>query len=341
MPSAPDSSPFFKSRIEPADFAPLVTLAALLIFFSFTGKAFFHPGTITQVLEQGAVLGIVSAGLTFVLLCGEIDLSVGFMALWAACLCGWLFEQPFAAGKGGDKSVPSAAVICFVIVLPLLTAVVLGLVSGILTITSRLPSFIITLSMMYISYGLSLYLTKSEQYHLPRLIERIGNGGFSPLRNLKIPYSAILAGAILLLAHLVLQYTRFGRYVYMTGGNREAARLAGVRTYRIVIASLALCALTAGIGGLVNAGRLGSITLDQNADLLLNAVACVVLGGTSLFGGEGGIPRTVVGVITLSVLKVGLDKINWIDNYMRTFLLGVVLLGALVLNGLLARRRQL
>src|SRR5262249_18937115 len=120
----------------------------------------------------------------------------------------------------------------------------------------------------------------------------------------------------------------------------EAARLAGVRTHRIVIACLAISALAAGLGGLVNAGRLGSVTLDQNADLLLNAVACVVLGGTSLFGGEGGSPRTVVGVLTLSVLRVGLDKITWIDNYMRTLLLGAVLLAALVLNGFLVRRRR-
>lgn len=338
---SPQTSPVLASRFDFADFAPVFTLAALVAFFSFAGRAFCHPGTVTQVLEQGAVLGMVSAGLTFVLLCGEIDLSVGYMALFAACLCGVLFEKPWAAGKGGALSDPSTAVVLAVIVVPLVSVVMLGVLSGILTVTSRLPSFIITLSMMYIAYGLALYLTKSEQFHLPAVIGRIGNGSFSPIRNFKIPFSALLAAAILVLGHLVLQYTRFGRYVYMTGGNREAARLAGVRTDRIVIASLALCALTAGLGGLVNAGRLGSVTLDQNADLLLNAVACVVLGGTSLFGGEGGIPRTVIGVLTLSVLKVGLDKIDWIDNYMRTFLLGVVLLGALVLNGFLARRRRL
>ncbi len=344
MPQEPDQASeaarSLRSRFDLSEFAPVLTLAALLVFFSFSGKAFFHSGTITQVLEQGAVLGIVSAGLTFVLLCGEIDLSVGFMALWSACLCGVLFKSLGAVGKASEQADPSTAVVAIVILLPLITAVVLGFLSGVLTITSRLPSFIITLSMMYIAYGLALYLTKSEQYRMPWLIERIGNGGFAVTRSLKIPHSAVLAAGILVVAHLVLQYTRFGRYVYMTGGNREAARLAGVRTDRIVVASLALCALTAGLGGLVNAGRLGSVTLDQNADLLLNAVACVVLGGTSLFGGEGGIPRTVVGVLTLSVLKVGLDKINWIDNYMRTFLLGVVLLGALVLNGLLARRRK-
>jgi ribose transport system permease protein len=330
-----------ESRFDIADFAPLLTLAALVVFFSFAGRAFFHPGTVTQVLEQGAVLGIVSAGLTFVLLCGEIDLSVGFVALFTACLCGVLFEKPWAAGKGGGLNSPSAAIVFVVIVLPLLTAFVLGFLSGILTVASRLPTFIITLSMMYIAQGLALFVTKSEQFHLPEVIGAIGNGGFPVMRSLRIPFGALLAAAILLVSHLVLQYTRFGRYVYMTGGNREAARLAGVRTDRIVTACLALCALTAGLGGLVNAGRLGSVTQDQNADLLLNAVACVVLGGTSLFGGEGGIPRTVTGVITLSVLKVGLDKIDWINNYMRTFLLGMVLLGALVLNGFLARRRRL
>ncbi|MBS0264850.1 MAG: ABC transporter permease [Planctomycetes bacterium] len=327
-------------RWDLADLAPLLTLAVLIVFFSLTGRSFFYPGTVTQVLEQGAVMGIVAAGLTFVLLCGEIDLSVGNMALWTACLCGVMYELPWVAGKGGDKNVPSVLAVALVILLPLLSAIVLGWLSGVLTVSSRLPSFIITLSMMYIASGLALYLTKSEQFHIPWIIERLGNGGFSLSAKLKIPYSALLAGGIMLLSHLVLQYTRFGRYVYMTGGNREATRLAGVRTSRIVIACLALSAWTAGLGGLVNAGRLGSITLDQNADLLLNAVACVVLGGTSLFGGEGGIPRTIVGVLTLSVLRVGLDKIAWIDNYLRTFLLGVVLLGALVLNGFLARRRR-
>jgi ribose transport system permease protein len=327
-------------RFDLAEIAPLVTLASLILFFAFAGKSFFQVETIRQVLEQGAVMGIVAAGLTFVLLCGEIDLSVGNMAVWCACLCGVLYELPAVAGPGGEKSVPSLLAVTGVLLLPLLTAVVLGWISGYLTVASRLPSFIITLSMMYIASGLSLYLTKSQQYHVPKILEQLGNEGVQLTTRLTLPYSALVAAVCLAISHLVLQYTRFGRYVYMTGGNREAARLSGVRTNRIVIACLALCALTAGLGGLANAGRLGRVTLNQNADLLLNAVACVVLGGTSLFGGEGGIGRTVVGVLTLSVLRVGLDKITWIDNHLRIFLLGVVLLGALVLNGYLARRRR-
>src|SRR6185437_9548732 len=122
--------------------------------------------------------------------------------------------------------------------------------------------------------------------------------------------SAVLAAIVMITAHLVLQHTRFGRYVYMTGGNRQAARLAGVRTERIVIACLAICALTSACGGLVTAGRMNGVTLDQNVDLLLDAVACVVLGGTSLFGGEGSIGRTLVGVLSFTVLKVGLNLTN-------------------------------
>ena len=177
---------------------------------------------------------------------------------------------------------------------------------------------------------------------MPGLLKTIGSEYLKVTDDFRLPYSAILAAVVLLIGHVVLQHTRFGRYVYMTGGNREAARLAGVRTGLIIIACLAISAVTAGIGGLINAGRLGGVTLDQNADLLLSAVACVVLGGTSLFGGEGGIGRTIIGVLTFSTLGVGLSaligEVDWLEDRMRPFLMGVVLMAALVINGLLSRK---
>jgi len=330
--------PSWRQRLSLRDFAPLISLAVLIVFFTLVTNRFLSLGTLTLVLQQGAVLAIVAAGLTFVLLCGEIDLSVGTVALWTACFCGVLFEKPWAAGRGGTASA-APAVVAIVILLPLLTSVVLGFLSGILTVTARLPSFIITLAMMNIANGLARYLTKSEKFAVPDVLESIGNGDLHLGGRLFIPHSAVLAAFVMAVGYVVLIHTRFGRYVYMTGGNREAARLAGVRTGRIVVASLALCAFTAGLGGLVNAGRMESVSLDQNADLLLNAVACVVLGGTSLFGGEGGMGRTAIGVITFSVLQVGLNQISWINDLMRPFLMGVVLMVALVINGLLARRR--
>lgn len=328
------------------DLAPIISLLVLLAIFTVLvgPREFLNLGTASLVLEQGAVLAIVSVGLTFVLLTAEIDLAVGKIALLSACVCGVLFEQSFAAGpKGQAESSMTGLSLLAVLAVPFVTALVAGWLSGVLTVTSRLPSFIITLAMMFVCEGLAKYLTKSEKFNMPSLLKTVGNDGVW-LGGLSIPYSAMLALGVMLVGHVVLQHTRFGRYVYMTGGNREAARLAGVRTPRIVIACLVISGLTATLGGLVNAGRLESVSLDQNTELLLEAVACVVLGGTSLFGGEGSMPRTLIGVLTFTVLKVGLNSVKIVGmshfDLLRPFVMGVVLLIALVINGRIARTRE-
>jgi len=363
---SPHSKERFKqwlSRWEKRDIAPLVSLAVLVLFFTLAAPQFLRAATFLAVLKQGSVLAIVSVGLTYVLICAEIDLAVATIALWSACSCGWLFQNwgwflanwcglryvltgDWVTGPPGGGQAEGANLV-LVLLLPLLSSLALGLVSGMLTVWSRLPSFIITLAMMFIAEGMSRFLTKSATFKVPDLLIGVGNEVFDLGRllglpaglraYLTIPYSAMLAAVALCLGHVILQHTRFGRYVYMTGGNREAARLSGVRTGRIVVACLALCALTAALGGLVNAGRLTNATLDQNKDLLLSAVACVVLGGTSLFGGEGGIGKTLIGVLTFTVLNVGLMQVNWINDLARQLLTGLVLLVALVVNGVLAK----
>lgn len=354
------------SRWDSRDVAPLVSLAVLVIFFTFAAPHFLRAATWLAVLKQGSVLAIVSVGLTFVLICAEIDLAVGTIALWSACVCGWLFQNwgwflangcglrrmltgEWAPGPPGGGTAEGVALVA-VLVIPLVSSLVLGFVSGVLTVWARLPSFIITLAMMFVADGMSRFLTKSETSKVPDVLIALGNNvlDLGALLGLPawirayftVPYSALLAAAVLVVGHLVLQHTRFGRYVTMTGGNREAARLAGVRTGRIVVACLALCAVTAALGGLLNAGRLTNATLDQNKDLLLSAVACVVLGGTSLFGGEGGVGKTLVGVLTFTVLNVGLIQVTWINDMARQLLTGLVLLVALVINGVLAKGRS-
>lgn len=325
-----------------ADFAPFASLAVILAFFSVAANGFLSLNTIQLVLQQGSVLAVVAVGLTFVLLCGEIDLSVGTVALLSACICGVLFERPFAAGPGGSVAIGFATT-AFVLIVPVLLALVLGMVSGALTVSSGLPSFIITLAMMNIATGLARYLTKSRPFQIPGILKNVGNGDVF-VGGVFWPYAAAIAIVVLAIGHVVLAHTRFGRYVYMTGGNREAARLAGIRTKLIVVACLSISAVTAAIGGLMNAGRLELVTLDQNSDLLLNAVACVVLGGTSLFGGEGSMSRTLLGVVTFTVLKVGLDLLNlpWLADLdlLRPFLLGVVLMLSLVMNGYVMKRSK-
>lgn len=325
-------------RWEARDLAPLISLAVLVIFFWWTVPGFIRPERLEHVLKQGAVLAMVATGLTYVLLCAEIDLSVGMMALWAACFCGWLFGSWEATAVG----------VAATIAIPLVSCLLLGMLTGWLTIRARLPSFIISLAMMFIAEGLSRWITHSESFKVPEILVIIGNRGVHLTERFTLPYSAIVAAAVMAAAHFVLRYTRFGRYVYASGGNRQAARMAGVRADWIVIACLAICALTAGLGGLINSGRMGNVTIDQNKDLLLSAVACVVLGGTSLFGGEGSMGKTVVGVFTFTILTMGLNLINeidlglfviLIDDFVRQLATGVVLMIALVINGVLANRK--
>ncbi len=363
-PANPPASPPLIRRRSLGDYAPLISLALIAGVFTLLVENFWSLGTLSLILQQSAVLAIVATGLTFVLLCAEIDLSVGMVALLAACLCGVMWEQPFAAGpKGAGGETVGLGITALVIGLPMIVATAAGHLSGRLTVSSRLPSFIITLAMMNIALGLSRFLTRSEKFAVPPFLSDVGNDAWRLGGGLRLPQSALLAAVVMLVAHVVLQHTRFGRYVYMTGGNREAARLSGIRTDRVVVHCLAICGLTAAIGGLVNAGRLNSVSLDQNADLLLDAVACVVLGGTSLFGGVGSIGRTVIGVLTFTTLKVGLNLTNverlikqsplpqgtkaaWLDaswvtqfDLLRPFLLGIVLLTALVIHGRLVQRR--
>lgn len=324
-------------RWEARDVAPVVSLAVLLLFFTAVVPNFWRANTIVSIFDQGAALAIVAVGLTFVLICAEIDLAVGNIATWTACFVGWLLTAEWFAQA---NSPGGGLALALLLTISLASAVLLGMSSGLLTIWSRLPSFIITLAMMNIAMGMSKLITHNQTLAVPGALETLGNGAITMGAGWRLPYGVLLAGAAMAVAHVVLTYTRFGRYVYMTGGNREAARLAGVNTAAIVVACLAISGFAAGLGGLLNAGRLQSASVLLNANLLLNAVACVVLGGTSLFGGEGSIGKTLVGVLTFRVLEVGLQRVNWIEEDARLLLTGLVLMAALVINGLLAKRSR-
>lgn len=312
-------------RIEAPDIAALTSLAAMILFFSLAANSFFQVETLTLLMKESTAPLLVAVGLTFVLLCGEIDLSVGMMATFAGCLCGRLLQMP-AIGEGG---VP----------LTLLVAAVVGFITGVITVWTRLGSFIITLAMMFVLEGATTYITQGESPKAPPLLISLATGEIRITQGLKIPHMAWIGLATAVMAFLVLRYTRAGRYLYMTGGNREAARLAGVRTHWVLISVLTISAICAAAGGMLQGARVRQYSATDNSDLLLKAVACVVLGGTSLFGGVGGIARTVVGVCIFGVLDLGLHQVDWINEYARNLLMGIVLLAAMILNGLLAQGR--
>jgi ribose transport system permease protein len=154
----------------------------------------------------------------------------------------------------------------------------------------------------------------------------VGSGSMGPF-----PSVVVVAILFLLVGHLVLTYTRFGRYVYMVGGNREAAEYAGVNVKLVIAAVMVISAVCSGIAGMLGVAYFGSAQQNQFDDFLLDSISAVVVGGTSLFGGRGGIPNTILGLFVLGVLNNGLDHID-IDSFLKILIRGLILLLALIIN---------
>ncbi len=307
------------ARRRARDLAPFVTLVILVIFFSLATDSFFNPINFRNILAQVATLAIVSTGITFVLLCGEIDLSIAAVATMTGVIAAVLF---------GQAGLPQIVAV----LIGALAAMGLGLLNGWSTTRIGLPSFMATLATMQIASGLGMYITKgSIIYTLAPILSYLGGEYIGQDDPWRLPVVILMGVAALLTGHFVLTYTKFGRYVYMTGSNREAARLSGINTKNIVAACLTISAFTAGLAGMLNTGRLGSAQGYGLDDMLLDSISAVVLGGTSLFGGEGGIKNTLIGLLIFGVLNNGLNQLQ-LDIFVRLWARGIILLIALIIN---------
>jgi len=213
------------------------------------------------------------------------------------------------------------------ILLALALCATLGLVNALGLTVIGIPSFIMTLAMMQIAAGISALLVRGQiAYKVPDLITTLGSSSIGG-----VPWIVIVAALMLLGGHLVLTYTRFGRYVYMVGGNREAAEYSGLNVNLILGSVMVISAVCSGIGGMLGVAHFGSAQQNEFDTYLLDSIAAVVVGGTSLFGGRGGIGNTIVGLFVLGVLNNGLDHVN-IDSFLKILIRGLILLAALVIN---------
>jgi len=302
--------------------APFVTLLLLILFFSFASPSFTTIDNVGNILTQVSVTAIIAVGLTFVILCAEIDLSTASIANAAGIVVAYFTLQESYVNIG---NVPLSGALA--ILLAFLTCSFLGVVNAVGLTLVGIPSFIMTLAMMQIASGISALLIRGQiAYKVPDVIATLGAGAIGG-----IPWIVIVAAAMLLIGHLVLTYTRFGRYVYMVGGNREAAEYSGVNVKLVLGAVMVISAVCSGIAGMLGVAHFGSAQQNEFDSYLLDGIAAVVVGGTSLFGGRGGIGNTIIGLFVLGVLNNGLDHIN-IDSFLKILIRGLILLVALVIN---------
>ncbi|MBR0817645.1 ABC transporter permease [Bradyrhizobium liaoningense] len=321
-------APFLRSQMR--NIAPFLTLIFLSAFFAFASPSFATLDNLGNILTQVSVTGIIAVGLTFVILCAEIDLSIaGIANVTGIAVAYFTLQESYV--NIANIPLPGAAAILLAIAL----CALLGLVNALGLTVIGIPSFIMTLAMMQIAAGISALLVRGQiAYKVPSLITTLGSGSIGG-----IPWIVIVAAIMLLGGHLVLTYTRFGRYVYMVGGNREAAEYSGLNVKLILGAVMVISAVCSGIGGMLGVAHFGSAQQNEFDTYLLDSIAAVVVGGTSLFGGRGGIGNTIVGLFVLGVLNNGLDHVN-IDSFLKILIRGLILLAALIINVYAQRLRE-
>lgn len=287
---------------------PLIGLILLCIFLSFATDKFMSLRNILNIMDQISVLGIMAVGMTLVILIGGIDLAVGSVLALTMMVLGYL------ANVAGLPMVLS-------ILLALVAAGLTGAVSGLMITAFRVPAFIATLAMMSVARGLANMITDGQQI--------VGfPGWFSTLAYNRIGGFLTLTVAIMLVVFLLgwlyLRYTAGGRSLYAIGGNPEVARLAGINVNAYTVGVYVVSGLLAGLAGVVLAMRLDSVQPTAGVSYELDTIAAVVIGGTSLTGGRGGIFGTIIGVLIIGVLRNGLNLLG-VSPFMQAVVIGVVI----------------
>ena len=298
----------------------LVGLMLLVLFASMRYEAFATPENVLNVLRQNSMGGIIAIGMTFVILGGGIDLSVGSLAAVGGAL---------AAELSPHGSLAAIAV-------AVLATSGLGLVNGLLVTRARVQPFITTLAMMFAARGLLLVHTHEQSVrmdHAATGLTWLGRGQVGP-----VPMPIVLLFGAYLVAWVVLEHTRFGRHVFAVGDSDEAARLMGLDVDRVRVGVYVLSGALAGFAGVLLAARLGAGQPVAGAGWELNAITAVVVGGTLLSGGHGNVLSTLVGVLLLGFILNVFNLEGTISSYWQWVLRGAFLLAVVVIQNRLGAR---
>lgn len=297
-----------------------IVLVLLIIFFSLASEYFFSMNNLLNVCRQVAVLGICGLGISFIMLSGAIDLSMGsVMSVLAVLVAKLMIEaglNPFLA-----------------IVLTLICGALLGLLIGITINKLHIPAFIGTLAFSTSLGGVAYLMTDGQSIRdFPDLFKWIGQGYIGV-----IPVPIIFLILILLAGSFILNHTVFGRYVYTVGGNQETARLSGLNPERIKIICFTIAGLLGGIAAIIAASRLNSVNSTICSSYSFDAITANMLGGVSAKGGVGRISGILVGILIIGVLSNGMTLMN-IQSYWQNVIKGAIMLFAIAMDSFMDRQ---
>jgi ribose transport system permease protein len=331
----------------------LGVLAILIVVMQIANDRFLSPANVGNLLGQMTVMLIVAAGMTIVMIAGEFDVSVGSVVGLSAAVAGWIMVRWMPVANADEHPWWGIA---FGLVAPLFVGPLLGLFVGFIVTKARIPSFIVTLGMLMIGRSLTLVVTQGQPIpDIPHVIRLFGQGrwvqfplpvgfaGYSSSGSIAdlfvwFPIQNIVWVAVIVYAAgwFVLERTTFGKRVYAVGSNRTVAILSGIRADRIKIQCLMIVGFTASLAGIVSVSRLGAVSPNTGEGLEFEVIAAVVIGGTGLYGGQGKILRTIIGVIIIALTRNFLNLAR-IEIFWQGFATGTIILGAVLLEALQRR----
>ena len=308
-------------------FLVLVVIIAVFSFLNF--EAFASVFNLRNIMIDASTLLLVAVGMTFVIITGGIDLSVGSVLV---------FSQVVAALVMRGMGAEGLTVILAGLGSALLSGVAWGLLNGLLIAKTRIPALIVTLGTLGMAQGAALLLSGGiniREAVPPELLSTVGIGRLFD----EIPYLVLIAAGITILGGVLLHLTRFGRHTYAIGSNAEAARRAGINVSRHLIKVYAMSGLLAGMAGYMLLARFTTTTIEGHGTTNLQAIAAVVIGGTSLFGGIGAVFGTVVGVFIPAILRNGFIILG-VQPFWQQVAVGAVLILAVYVDQLKRRARE-
>lgn len=298
----------------------LVSLVLLCVVFSLMNERFMTVANLTNILQQVAVVAIAAFGMTWVILLGEIDLSIGSII----AVAGMAGAQALAFGWGFAPA----------LLFTLMAGAVMGLINGVLTAKLLLPSFIVTVATMGIYRGfVSLPTNGAPAMIMDPAWIAIGANSW-----LGLPVIIWIVVVLFVFNHVLLSRTTFGRRTYLTGGNREAALYSGIKVDRLKIAIFTLSGVMAAVSGVLLSSRLYSAQTNAGMSYELDAIAAAVLGGTSLAGGVGTMVGTLIGALIIGVMNNGMNMLS-VPYFYQLIVKGLVILIAVWLDVRAKKRR--
>jgi fructose transport system permease protein len=300
-------------------FGPLAVLIVAIIAFSIVNTRFFSAVNLSLVLEQVTVIATLALGQTLIILTAGIDLSAGAVAVFSSIL---MANFCVRAGIPGILA----------LVLGFACGTAMGAVNGILVTRIKLPPFIVTLGTLTIFFSLNSVVSGSQTVRgtdMPSLMSWTGNA--IPIGGFRLTYGSIIMLLLFAYFFYALRSTAWGKHVYATGDDIEAARLAGIRTGRVLFSVYTAAGLLYAIGGWILIGRLASASPNVGTDYNLDSITAVVLGGTSLFGGRGSVLGTLIGALIVGVFRNGL-QLAGIEVVWQGFAIGLLVLVAVSLD---------